>query len=287
MSNGLSPTPTPFLQVRVHKLDLEPGLTGLCAGYELGEWQDDKLAGHLMRWLPDFALKHSEKEAMNSGVAVEMIQQAARNIFLTPDLTRRGEFGELLLHVAIRQCFGSVPAISKIFYKDGPNETVKGFDAVHVVVNKENLELWLGEVKFYEDVSTAISHVVKELAEHTGRDYLREEFQAITRKIDPTWPHSGKLRKLIDSNTSLDDIFQSLCIPVLLTYNSPCVSSFNHVCDDYKRRFEEEVLKHHKTFSGKNLPKNLRVHLFLMPLKSKVDLVQKLYEKLRAWQSIA
>lgn len=268
-------------------MDLSPGITGLCAGYELGAWRDVQLAGHLMRWLPEFALKHSEMEAINSATAVEIIQQAARNIFLTDDLTRRGEFGELLLHVAIRQCFGTVPAISKIYYKDGPNETVKGFDAVHVVVAENSLELWLGEVKFYDNVSTAISHVVKELGEHTERDYLREEFQAITRKIDPAWPHAAKLRKLIATETSLDDVFTCTCIPVLLTYDSPCISAFDRVCEEYKAQFAAEVLKHHATFSGKNLPQNIRVHLFLLPLKSKAELLNKIYEKLQVWQSIS
>ena len=173
MSNGAMPTPTPFLEVRVHRLDLAPGLTGLCAGYEQGAWRDDQLAGHLMKWIPEFALKHSEREALNSATAVEMMQQAAKNIFATDKYSRRGEFGELLLHVAIRQCFDTLPAISKIYYKDGPNETVKGFDAVHVVTTGADLELWLGEVKFYEDLSTAISHVVAELLHFARTDSCR------------------------------------------------------------------------------------------------------------------
>ena len=34
-------------------------------------------------------------------------------------------------------------AISKVFFKDSPNDTVKGFDAVHVVESLDGLELWL------------------------------------------------------------------------------------------------------------------------------------------------
>src|SRR3712207_6996007 len=55
--------------------------------------------------------------------------------------SKRGEFGELLLHSVIRDVFHSEPAISKIFFKDSANDTVKGFDAVHVVEVEGSLEL--------------------------------------------------------------------------------------------------------------------------------------------------
>src|SRR5207245_1769391 len=109
VSNGAMPTPEPFLEVRVHRLDPSPGLTGLCAGYEAGEWRDEQLSKHLMKWIPEFALKHSELEGFNHASGVEMMEQAAKNIFTTDKYAKRGEFGELLLHIAIRQCFDSVP----------------------------------------------------------------------------------------------------------------------------------------------------------------------------------
>lgn len=287
MPKGTIPTPPPFLEIRVHRMDLTPGLTALCAGYEPGVWRDRQLAGHLMRWIPEFALNHSEREGIDSSTAVEQMQQASRNMFMTPDIKKRGEFGELLLHVVIRQCFKSIPAISKIFYKDGPNETVKGFDAVHVVIAEGTMELWLGEVKFYSNISTAISHVISELKDHTKRDYLRQEFQAIVKKIDPKWPHAAKLKRLIDPSTSLDEIFSRTCLPVLLTYDSPCVRTFDRVCEAFVEGFEKEVLRHHGTFSGKKLPDHIRVHLFLLPLRSKAELQKRLHEKLTVWQSIA
>ena len=58
---------------------------------------------------------------------------------------------------------------------------MKGFDAVHVVDTGASLELWLGEVKFYE-TSQGDPDVVKELEAHTQQDYLRSEFAAIVTK---------------------------------------------------------------------------------------------------------
>lgn len=193
---------------------LQDGLdvTGLCVGYELGRWRVEQLAKHIMEWLPEFALTYSELEGINSGNMVALMRDAAKKVYATEKFHNRGEFGELFLHAAMRQIFGSLPAISKIFYKSSRNDTVKGFDAVHVVNSGSRLELWLGEAKFYDDITRAIRDVVAELQAHTQRNYLRDEFILIAGKIDPRWPHATELQQLLSPNTSLDDVFDRVCI---------------------------------------------------------------------------
>jgi hypothetical protein len=282
--------PTPFLEVRVHELEPPPGVTGLCAGYEQKVWREKQLASHLMKWLPEFALKHSELEALGAQNAVELLAKAAKSIYSSPKYQNRGEFGELLLHVALRQCFKTLPAISKYFYKDSRNDTVKGFDAVHVVASDTGLELWLGEVKFYDDISRAISDVIGEIEEHLDRDYLRNEFAAITNKIDEKWAHAEKLKKLLHPDTSLDQVFDCVCVPALLTYDSPVISAFSETSVEYQTRFAQEIRDNHQSFSAKlskkQLPDRLRVHLFLLPLREKASLLAALDEVLKRVQEI-
>jgi hypothetical protein len=278
--------PNPFLEVRVHEITEPAGLTGLCAGYELGDWRCSQLASHLIEWLPDFALNHSERESMRSYNAAALLARAAHTVYTSSRYNRRGEIGELLLHIGIRQVFKTLPAISKYYYKDSSNETVKGFDAVHVVVSEQSLELWLGESKFYEDIEEAIRAAVTSLIDHTRREYLRAEFIAIANKIDDSWPHAARLKQLIDKNTSLDVIFDAVCIPVFLTYNSPTISSYTEVSQEFKKDFESEVRRHHADFIGRGLPNNVRIHLFLLPLKLKGELQKMFDERLKACQSI-
>jgi hypothetical protein len=282
--------PSPFLEVRVHELHSPAGITALCAGYEQQVWREKQFASHLMKWLPEFALKHSELEGLGAHNAVELVAKAAQSIYSSDKYRNRGEFGEILLHVALRQCFKTMPAITKYFYKDSRNDTVKGFDAVHVVDCTEGLELWLGEVKFYEDAARGITHVLTEMQDHLQRDYLRAEFAAITNKIDEKWAHADKLRKLLHADTSLDQVFDRVCIPVLLTYDSPVVKAFSEVSAEYKTRFEVEIREHHGAFSNKlthkALPDRLRIHLFLLPLKEKRSLVTALHEALKRVQEI-
>lgn len=278
--------PREFLKVIVHDATIDPSLLGLCAGYELGDWRAEKFADHLFEWLPDFCLTWSEIENLGSGNCVRLMRQAAKRIYNTDKFIGRGEFGEVIIHAVLRQVYNTLPAISKIYYKDSSNDTVKGFDAVHVVNQEDRLELWLGEAKFYASISNAIHKVVDELQEHTERDYLRDEFVAIINKIEDSWPYYEKLKELLDSNTSLDEIFDCSCIPVLLTYDSSTTNSFSRMSEDYKQEIKIEFRNYYDTFVSKNIPENLTIHLILVPLDTKEQLVENLHQKLTSWQQI-
>lgn len=278
--------PDLFLTLRVHSIDIQPALSGLCVGYERGEWRASQLADHLMDWLPEFALTASECMTLGHQNATKLIRKAAKRVYESKKFENRGEFGEILLHAAIRQVFDSIPAVSKFYYKSAANETVKGFDCVHVVGPPDDLELWLGEAKFYSDINQAIRDVIAELHTHTGTDYLRDEFALITNKIDPKLPHAAILTKLLQPEISLDEVFQRIRIPILLTYDSPCVAEHSSCDVAYVKAFEREIRKHHETFSGRNLPNEILIHLFLLPIKQKDVLVKVLDEKLKVWQSL-
>lgn len=247
------------------------------------------MARHLIEWLPEFALTHSELQSLGTHNLASLLARAAQVIYDTrtadPDYRdRRGEIGELLLHIAIRQVFDTLPAISKFYYKDSLNGTVKGFDAVHVISTPTRLELWLGEVKFYTDIAYAIREVVDEIEKHTKRDYLRGEFALISNKIDNSWPNADRLSRLLHKNTPLDEVFDCMAIPVLLTFESAVLKSHQKISNEFKAAFEDEVRKHHTTFCGKSLPANIRVHLFLLPMKCKKILVDEFDRRLEACQ---
>lgn len=275
--------PEPLFELVTHEINIEPGLTATSAGYENSEWRYRAVADYLFDWLPEFALKYSDLEDLSSATMMRLIKRAAKTVYTTPKYEKRGEFGELLLHALIREVFDSQPAISKIYYKSTVNKAVEGFDAVHVVENGEDLELWLGEAKFHKDINRAITEVVKELEIHMGHDYLREEFILISSKVDPRWPHAKKFEKLLSERNSLDNVFKCICIPVLLTYESKAVLSFNEVSAEYKDALLEEVTSIYKKFSSNELPK-VRIHLFLFPLADKDLLVSTLQKKLEGLQ---
>lgn len=278
--------PSPFLESIVHDLSGSIPLDALCAGYESGKWRDKQFAEHLIEWLPEFSLSSAELKAMSPGNAVRMLRKAANLVYQTEKYGKRGEFGELLLHIALRQLYNTIPAISKIYWKDSVNTTVKGFDAVHVVANGAKLELWLGEVKFYEDAKSAITALLPELKDHTKTDYLRNEFMLITNKLDTTSVHYERLSKLLDPNTSLDDVFDAACIPVLITYDSDTVKSHNKRCPKYLSDIEQEIRKLLDAFEDKITtgPIPIKIHFFAIPLHTKKVLISLLDQELKKWQ---
>lgn len=286
MTNAGDTRPVPFFEVVIDKPDPKSSLLGLCAGFECGEWRHDQLAAHLIEWLPDFALSDRDLGTLTPGNVVPLLRKAAKLIYDSDKYKRRGEFGELLLHAVLRRHLNTLPAIKKIFFKSALNDTVKGFDGVHVVPTESGLELWLGEVKFYADIKAAIRDVIAELAVHTKREYLRNEFTLIGTKVDHAWPHAETLASLTSPNTSLDQVFNACVFPVLLTYDSVAISAHNESCDVYRDALRAEFEKHHESFRANGLPERIRLHLILVPLKSKQQLIDALHARLKAVQAI-
>lgn len=277
--------PEPFWhELVVHDLNALPKLTGLNVGHELSTWRYDSFVDYIFDWLPEFALKYSDLTKINSGTAVSFIRRAARTVYNTDKYRRRGEFGELFLHAVIRELFNSEPIISKLYYKSAVNDTVKGFDAVHVVDVGGELELWLGEVKFYKDIASAITDVAVELHNHVDRDYLREEFSLVTSKIDDNWEYAEQIKRLLSERTSLDEVFKRLCIPVLLTYESPVVNNYANITNEFEQKLLDEISSHHAKFKNKVSKLNLNLHLFLMPLEDKQKLLSRMHKKLEGLQ---
>lgn len=115
---------------------------------------------------------------------------------------------------------------------------------------------------------------------------MRAEFVTVRNMLDPKWPHAERLKKLIHPNVSLDTIFDAVCIPVLLTYNSDVIQSHTEVSEVFVKAFLNEVNSHYLAFSAKNTLKKIRVHLFLFPAKDKAGLLAEFDAKLKACQAI-
>jgi hypothetical protein len=281
MSALRSSMPLPVLRALVKQVEDMPGLAGVCAGFEAGEWRYDQLAEHIVEWLPEFALNDREFNALSGVNARRALRAAAETIYKSSKSASRGEVGEILLHAIIRQEFGSVPAISKVFFKDAPNDTVKGFDAVHLVEAADGLELWLGEVKLYQDVASAVRDVVDELNQHTRIPYLHSEFAAIWRKIDREHPHRAALERLLAGNVTMDEVFERLCIPVLLTYDSATVAAHRRTDEAYEAAIVAEFEKHHQRFCSARLPAEIKIILILLPMNNKAKLLERFDAKLK------
>ncbi|POH62594.1 DUF1837 domain-containing protein [Cryobacterium zongtaii] len=281
--------PSSVLQVRFQDAALSPALSVLCAGFELGDWRAQSLTDDLFqRHLTSFALSYSEHDAITGATAARSLKRAAEVVYATNKYRRRGEFGELILHAALVDFFGATPAVSKIYYKDSDNDTVKGFDSVHLVAASDSVEIWLGEAKFYKDLNSAIDEAAKSISDHLTRDFLRREFVAITNKLDSNWPHAVEFADALDEATSLDDIAKTIVIPVLITYESEASAAAVAHDSDYIAAIELEAREAWSRFARKDLGTKLTVtlQLILLPMQSKERLLNLMHQKLNLYKHL-
>lgn len=202
----------------------------------------------------------------------------------------RGEFGEILLHLLLREFKGTVPLISKVYFKDSNNVPAHGFDAVHIT-DEDNI-LWLGESKLYTDAKQGLDALIEDLKNHIKHDYLREQFVIIKKNIENTTipRRDAWIDKLSQCNRLLDCL-SIINIPLLCTYqNSDIYDNFIEQSDEMATSYYETNIKELKQyFNTRNchhLKQSMNILLLLFPIPNKKMLIMKLHEKLWHMQNM-
>jgi uncharacterized protein YutD len=266
----------------------------------------------LQNVIPEFAFGHHEGQSFPITQSMIKIRDAANSIYKVKEFEQargiyqsggsildsnpakkylqRGEFGELILHLLLRDFHCTVPLLSKIYFKDAYGSTPHGFDAVHVEPLAKTL--WLGESKIYIDPRKGIKELIQDIKNHFKRDYLNDEFSIISKKLKPydNIPEKDHWLQLMDEKTKLLDLFKSISIPLLCTYTSDNFTKYDdEILPDFVKDYEKEVIGL-KAFFDKNndhpLKTNLNTILLLFPVKCKNELVRRMHERLCYLQGV-
>lgn len=165
----------------------------------------NELANCIINTIPEYVFAQYENPDIPQTDAVEKLREASHSIYKIKDFdimrrwylehdegvktdidqmsaNRRGEFGELLLHLLLRDFKGTVPLVSKVYFKDSAGVPAHGFDAVHV--SPDEKIMWLGESKFYVDGKAGVKELLKDLSEHFTRSFLDEQFLIIKKNLE-------------------------------------------------------------------------------------------------------
>lgn len=275
--------PDPFLEVRCADLSQPNPTTGLCAGYDGGKWRCEQLADHLFNWLPYAALNQEHQLGFGSHNFVEMLRIAAAHVYKTGKTASRGEIGELLLHLACILHVGTVPVMCKLVMKSSSNETVKGFDGIHLLPVGKSFELWLGESKFYTDAEEAIRDAIKSVRDHILPQFIATEKAMIFGHVAKGIPYYAEVVNLFKQQTSGDKLLAMSVFPILVTYDSASVSAFKETSEAYVASITSEVAKLRTYFGDRTKDLKLRFNLIFVPLGSKKDLVESFDKRLGAF----
>lgn len=217
---------------------------------------------------------------MGSHNFLEILQRAAAHIYNTQKTKSRGEIGEILLHIACISNFNTFPILCKLILKTSSNDTVKGFDGVHVLAKDDDIELWLGESKFYSDPKSAIREAVKSIKEHIVPNFLNTEKAMIIGHIGHNIPQKEKIIRLFRRQTTSDELLKKSVFPILIAYESKSVASFTELTNKYCEEIlsESKELRNYFSDQSKNLP--LRFQLIFIPIESKSDVISNFDKRL-------
>jgi hypothetical protein len=275
------------------------------------EYRLRELVSVLIDVIPEFAFGFHEGQNTSNTRLVTKIADAAKAIYkikgfmdtkeiyfnggeLKDDIEdkylRRGEFGELILHLLLRDFHRTVPLLSKIYFKDSMGHAVHGFDAVHIEPSSKTL--WLGESKIYTEGKNGVSALIKDIEEHFKKDYLHEEFTLVSKKVKhlDEVPEKEYWLRLLGKSTKLSEQLKAINIPLLCTYTSDNFSKYSdESLNEFIKDYETEVRKLEKHFNDNNTHKlktKLNIILLLFPVKSKKELVENLHKKLYLMQQL-
>lgn len=169
------------------------------------------------------------------------------------DLAKRrlGIFGEALLYSILNYFYKTTTLVSRgYFYNIQKKSEITGYDSFHLIQKGNDIELWFGETKFYEDCKSAIDSVFKKIEIAISDDYLiNTNFTTILQNRGNIIDKESKLYKILDKwekciITSLENELINnnikLVYPVLITfdklnndYNQTIRIAIKHINDSY------------------------------------------------------
>ncbi len=264
----------------------EATLRAYNVGFDQNKFRLQPLVDVIRKVIPEFALGHYEGHSVPLTNVVEKLKEAAETVFLTDKYQKRGEFGELILHLLLRDYCGTIPLVAKIYFKDSHNVTVHGFDGVQVTTESGINKLWLGESKLYKDGLAGVKDLAADLKKHIAEDYLRKEFNLLTRKLPVSCPDIEHWRNLMDKHQTLDSIYSNIVVPMVCTYSSNLFMNHSSMSQQFIAAFEDECRTLHSHFQGQKIKTTVEVILLLLPVPSKDELNTELDKRLKAMQKI-
>ncbi len=252
--------------------------------YHNNIYRQSEIANIVKDAMPHFALTEEE---LNDFISTKDLGEANREAWSrisTARKDKKGDYGELLLYLILEIFYPSKKFVTKVRLRSSRKEQIKGFDCAHFTIENDEVYLWLGEAKFHQSFSTALTDSISSIIEHCQPQYLKDEMSILKSNIE--------INKKFNEYEKLEEIFlgKSLDkikfkIPILLTYDSNQVSNFTDINDDFKETFEKEFRDKFQTIEKKviNLKSQFELIFLIIPfesvklLKDKLELIESVF----------
>lgn len=289
----------------IHQHFEQADLRTYFVGFDFGEFRYDALTELLMDSIVDFAFgyhtgilkQYDRRKLIEAAKSVYNIKEyeKTKKIYVDDDsclydceikiedkYLKRGEFGELILHLLLRDFINTIPLVSKIHFKDTDGATVHGFDLVHIgpeLNDKDKTSLYFGESKLYSRKDGkagvhGIEDLIEDIKSHFKRDFLYREIALIGKKkysFMPPDEYEDKntmeeyiifleakkywfdvLSQVEQKKAKLQDFLQSVTIPLVCTYQSELYQTHSdETTPSFIKEYEEEMILLQEYFKKK------------------------------------
>jgi Cap4 SAVED domain/Trypsin-like peptidase domain len=195
----------------------QPNIKGIDIGFTMKVWNLSSLTETVYDWIIDYCLSHKEK-ANFSGPERGLFKHARAN-YPANDMNA---LGDLFLHIAIRDSYKTIPIMNKVF--DMNNKT---FSCTHVVLNLDDIELWIGASSVSTNIDEAVTAAIRNIEYIVSLTTLKQRLFMLTAEIDESWPHTDKLKRLANSGLTIDERFDKIIIPVFLMHDSSIITNYD------------------------------------------------------------
>jgi len=177
--------------------------------------------------------------------------------------------------------YGAISAVPKIYYKQSRGDYAKGADSVHIVLeDDEKFSFWLGEAKFYKAIAPAMVEAIKSIKNTLNKDKLKKESSIITgiQGLDRAIANpaiADSIKGLLSHETSIDRLKPLLHVPILLLYQCEITKNETRFTDEYKNGIIDDHKKQAATYFEKHVKElastvpqysEITFHLILIPV---------------------
>ena len=272
--------------------------------FQDGKWRHSKFHNFIWDNIAETSLSFSERESLVDQSRTKLVA-AAQSLRLTDsldDVGKGSELAEIVLYGIMKNHFGALPVVPKIFYKQNAQDNAKGADSVHIVIDSNNdFTLWFGEAKFFNSIDDSrLGEIVKSVSSSLDTAKLKRENSIITNlsDIDRLLPDKDlciEIKKSLNSQESIDNIKPKIHIPILLLHECNITSKNTCLTDEYKQsihtfhknRATAYFKKHIKAIKSIHLYESITFHLILFPVPEKKMIIDRFVADVKHYKGAA
>lgn len=263
--------PSPFrIEINCEKSLLN--IKGLNIGFDFYTWKLNNLVNLACEWIIDYTLTQKQINALSDRIRTQY-KQAIKNF----PFDNINAIIDLFLHISIRENYKTIPVINKLFDIDGNYI----FSSSHVIVNKGEIEIWLGISSISNTLEEAVIQATNNIKTLITEQNLNERLILITEEHNPSWPFSEKLMRVSNSNLDMFDRFDRIIIPIFIANESELINSYSPT--EFKEKFQNEIDNCRSLFLDNfehDFINIIDIRIFSFPIKDIDELHNKFIEEL-------